>query len=113
MLEVIKNLQDLQNVRDLFAKNVKELAHRLRDDHNSIWSYHGIDDVSGTFTQFYIYIASNGLKYQINIKENNGHFNQKPHIVLLSFITEIDEDYKEINRKPKDLKEIKICHELA
>ena len=113
MLEVIKNNGTLETIRDLFAKNVKELAHRLRDEHNSIWSYHGIDDVSGTRTEFIIYIGSSDMIYKVKIKENNGAFGQISHISLIYFVGKLGEDGKTSYRKPKDYKELMVCIELA
>ncbi len=114
MLEIIKNAKVLETVRDLFATNVKELAHKLRDEHNSIWSYHGIDDVSGNRTEFIIYIGSSNMIYKVKIKENNGAFGQISHISLIYYVTNIDIDKNlSRSRKPKDYKELMTCIELA
>ena len=112
MLEIIKNAEVLQTVRDLFAKNVKDLAHRLRDDHNSMWSYHDIGDVSGNRTEFIIYIGSSDTIYKVKIKEGNGAFGQTPYISLIYYVTNIAFD-KNSTRKPKDYKELMTCIELA
>lgn len=113
MLEIIKNAEVLQTVRNLFAKNVKDLAHRLRDDHNSIWSYHGIDDVSGNRTEFIIYIGSGDTVYKVKIMENNAFLGGTPYISLYYYVGKCDDDLKVSNHKPKDFKELMTCIELA